>query len=78
MSRDISRGAIKKGMSPDHCFHFKNSTEAGQFLQDRVNVGDLILIKGSQGVRLEKAVKEIMAEPSRAVEFLVRQEKLWV
>ena len=78
MSRDISRAAIEKGMSQDQCFHFRNSIEAGQFLQDRINAGDLILIKGSQGVRLEKAVKEIMAEPQRAKEFLVRQEKSWV
>ena len=60
------------------CFSFKDSGEAGKFLQQRIKEGDLILIKGSQGVRMEKAVKEIMAEPLKAKDLLVRQEKPWV
>ena len=40
--------------------------------------GDLILVKGSQGVRMEKVVEEIMAEPERKKELLVRQEKKWL
>ncbi len=77
MSRDIARGAIKAGMPADHCFHFKDSIEAGKFLQDQIKAGDLILIKGSQGVRMERAVKEIMAEPQFASQLLVRQGKGW-
>jgi len=76
-ARDIVRGAVDEGMNPDHCFNFKTSLEAGKFLQDRISEGDLILIKGSQGVRMERAVKEIMAEPQRAEELLVRQDKGW-
>lgn len=78
MSRDIVRGAVKKGMDKNQCFNFKNSVEAGRFLQQRIGEGDLILVKGSQGVLMEKTVKEIMAEPQRAAELLVRQEKPWV
>ncbi|MFA6254689.1 MAG: UDP-N-acetylmuramoyl-tripeptide--D-alanyl-D-alanine ligase [Patescibacteria group bacterium] len=78
ISRDTVRGAIKKGMSKDHCFNFPNSLEAGKFLQQRINEGDLLLIKGSQGMRMEKAVKELMAEPQKAAELLVRQDKEWV
>jgi UDP-N-acetylmuramoyl-tripeptide--D-alanyl-D-alanine ligase len=77
-SRDIYRGAKAAGMGGDHMFHFPYSEEAGWFLQERINQGDLILIKGSQGVRMEKAVKEIMAEPMRAQELLVRQDKEWL
>jgi len=77
MSRDMVRGAVKAGMSEDNCFNFKNSQEAGDFLQKRINEGDLILAKGSQGVRMERAVKEIMAEPQKANELLVRQDKSW-
>ena len=77
ISRDIVRGAVKAGMSKDNCFNFKNSLEAAKFLQDRIAEGDLILIKGSQGVRMEKAVKELMAEPEKAEDLLVRQGKEW-
>lgn len=77
MSRDIVRGAIKKGIAKDNCFNFKNSVEAGKFLQQKIDDGDLILVKGSQGIRMEKAVKEIMARPDKAEELLVRQDKTW-
>jgi hypothetical protein len=36
------------------------------------------LIKGSQGLRMEKIVKEVMAEPMDAPNLLVRQTKEWL
>ena len=39
--------------------------------------GDYILVKGSQGVRLEKLVEEIMAHPEDAPQLLVRQNEEW-
>lgn len=77
-SRDIVRGAIDSGMPRDFCFNFKDSLAAGKFLQQRINQGDIILVKGSQGMRMERIVKEIMAEPLKARELLVRQEWPWV
>jgi len=74
-SRDIDRGAEEAGMKRDNIFHFSNSDEAGLFVQERIRQGDLVFVKGSQGVRMEKVVKEIMAEPLRAEELLVRQGK---
>ncbi|MBI4779279.1 UDP-N-acetylmuramoyl-tripeptide--D-alanyl-D-alanine ligase [Candidatus Falkowbacteria bacterium] len=76
-SRDIARGAIKAGMKEDNIFHFASAEEAGKFIQERIKSGDIILVKGSQGARMEKVVKEIMAEPLRAKELLVRQGKEW-
>ncbi|MBU4216816.1 UDP-N-acetylmuramoyl-tripeptide--D-alanyl-D-alanine ligase [Candidatus Parcubacteria bacterium] len=76
-SRDIDHGAIEAGMKTDNVFHFNNSEEAGLFVQEKIRQGDLIFVKGSQGVRMEKVVKEIMAEPLRAEELLVRQDKEW-
>ncbi|OGY66370.1 MAG: hypothetical protein A3I89_00920 [Candidatus Harrisonbacteria bacterium RIFCSPLOWO2_02_FULL_41_11] len=38
---------------------------------------DLILVKGSQGMRMEKIVEKIMAEPRQKKELLVRQNKKW-
>ncbi|MFH1661840.1 MAG: UDP-N-acetylmuramoyl-tripeptide--D-alanyl-D-alanine ligase [Candidatus Falkowbacteria bacterium] len=76
-SRDIARGAKRIGMLSDNVFHFANTYNAGKFIQERISQGDLILIKGSQGMRMEKIVKEIMAEPLRAKELLVRQGEEW-
>jgi UDP-N-acetylmuramoyl-tripeptide--D-alanyl-D-alanine ligase len=76
-ARDIIRGASDAGLTDDYIFYFDGSEEAGRFLQNRIKAGDIILAKGSQGVRMEKAVKEIMAEPERAAEMLVRQTAEW-
>ncbi len=76
-ARDIVRGAQAEGLADEHIFYFDKLAEAGHFLQNRIKAGDLILVKGSQGMRLEKIVKEIMAEPEKAGELLVRQGKEW-
>jgi len=76
-ARDIARSAEEAGMARDNIFEYTDVAEAGRFIQQRIEQGDLILVKGSQGMRLEKIVKEIMAEPLRAKELLVRQEEEW-
>jgi len=76
-SRDIIRAALENGMSEPNVFYFNQALEAGAFLQEKLKAGDIVLVKGSQGMRLEKIVKEIMAEPERAAELLVRQGKEW-
>lgn len=76
-SQDIMRGALDAGMDSDAVFHFDNVETAGKFLEDRIKIGDLILVKGSQGMRMEKIVKEIMANPIKADELLVRQGEGW-
>jgi UDP-N-acetylmuramyl pentapeptide synthase len=73
----IARQAIKKGMHEVSVFSFDYALDAGKFLQDRIHKGDIILAKGSQVARMEKVVKEIMAEPMRAAELLCRQGKEW-
>lgn len=77
-SRDIDRGAIEAGMLRDDIFNFKSSDDAKIFVQNRIMEGDLVLVKGSQGIRMEKIVLEIMAEPMRAKELLVRQDESWI
>ncbi len=74
----IAESARGAGTSRDSIFEFQDIYGAGKFLQDKIQRGDIILIKGSQGVRLEKVVKEIMAEPEKAGELLVRQNKEWL
>ena len=76
-SKTIAKEALKRGMHEMQIFSFDYAEEAGRFLQDRIHKGDVILIKGSQVSRMEKVVKEVMAEPRRAEELLVRQGEDW-
>ncbi|MCA9384344.1 MAG: hypothetical protein KC662_01400 [Candidatus Magasanikbacteria bacterium] len=77
-------GALAGGMSADRIHHIEDTPEAGLFLQDLIKPGDIILAKASQGgldtkgVRMERVIKELMAEPLRAKDLLVRQEGKWV
>ncbi len=75
---DADVAAKAAGANEDHVFHFSNTDEAGRFVQERMKMGDLILVKGSQGMRMERVVKEIMAEPLDAPKLLVRQDKDWL
>lgn len=76
-SRDIARGAKEAGMDENTVFMFSNPEDAGKFIQNRIKQNDLVLIKGSQGIRCEKIVKEIMADPLSAKNLLVRQTGIW-
>ncbi|MEK7513180.1 MAG: UDP-N-acetylmuramoyl-tripeptide--D-alanyl-D-alanine ligase [Patescibacteria group bacterium] len=74
----IAEAAVKAGLSKRSVFTFTNVREAGLFLQEKLQEGDLALLKASQAVRLEKVVKEVMADPARAAELLVRQNQEWL
>lgn len=76
-ARGFIRGAKEEGMEDDYIFYFDRPEEAAHFLQNRIKAGDVLLVKGSQGARMEKVVKELMAEPERAAELIVRQGKEW-
>ncbi|MFA5129905.1 MAG: UDP-N-acetylmuramoyl-tripeptide--D-alanyl-D-alanine ligase [Patescibacteria group bacterium] len=73
----IAEAAIANGMDASRVHTFANSLEAGRFLQNEIKSGDLILVKGSQGSRMEKVVKELMAEPLQAPFLLVRMSDEW-
>mgnify|MGYP001579878337 CR=1 FL=1 len=76
-ARDIARGALAAGMDQSAVFTYGNAADAGTFVQKRLGKGDIVLVKGSQAARTEKVVKELMAEPLRAPELLVRQGAAW-
>lgn len=77
-SKATANAAKEAGLDLHRVFSFSSSSEAGKFLQDRMKQGDVILVKGSQGSRMEKVVKEIMAEPLQAPKLLVRQDPFWL
>jgi UDP-N-acetylmuramoyl-tripeptide--D-alanyl-D-alanine ligase len=57
--------------------YFETPDEAGDFLRRNMQIGDLILVKGSQSMRMEKVVEKIMKNPSDADKILCRQSKKW-
>jgi UDP-N-acetylmuramoyl-tripeptide--D-alanyl-D-alanine ligase len=65
-------------MPKENIYTFETSDLAKKKVQDLIKEGDLILIKGSQGMRMEKIVEEIMAEPEKKKDLLVRQNKKWL
>lgn len=56
---------------------FATSREAAQAIEALLRPSDLVLVKGSQSIRMERVVEEVMAEPQRAPELLVRQTVDW-
>jgi UDP-N-acetylmuramoyl-tripeptide--D-alanyl-D-alanine ligase len=77
-SRTLAESAIDAGLEEDNVLQFDTSAEAGKYIKDIIQAGDVILVKGSQSTRMEKVVYEIMAEPERASDLLVRQEEEWL
>jgi len=69
--------AVEAGMDKENVHSFETAEKAGRFLQDIMQEGELVLVKGSQGMRMEKVVLEIMAEPEKAKDLLVRQTDEW-
>lgn len=60
-------------------YETEDPVEAGRLVktQIRPQAGDAVLVKASQGVRLEKTVGQLLRDPSRASELLVRQDARW-
>jgi len=77
-SKQTAAAAREAGLDDDQIVSFSDSASAGKFLQEKLRRGDVVLIKGSQGLRMEKIVKEVMAEPLEAKKLLVRQSKEWL
>ncbi len=73
----IGDGALDAGFAQKELYIFESSITAGKFLEAMIEEGDVILIKGSQGVRMERTVKMIMKNPKDAPKLLCRQEKEW-
>lgn len=65
-------------MPTENIHWFARSLEAALVVQRLLEPGDVVLVKGSQGMRMERIVREIMAEPEHAKDLLVRQSQRWL
>ena len=59
---EIVNGAIEAGMPASQAHFFDDSTAAAAFLADFVRPGDLLLVKGSRGVKMERIVEALHAK----------------
>ncbi|MCC2630932.1 MAG: UDP-N-acetylmuramoylalanyl-D-glutamyl-2,6-diaminopimelate--D-alanyl-D-alanyl ligase [Candidatus Paceibacter sp.] len=77
-SRATADAALDAGMNSENIFQFEKSQEAGKFMESVIKPGDIVYIKGSQSIRMERAVKELMRHPEHAHKLLVRQDRHWL
>lgn len=75
--QDAVLSALENGFPREHIFHFADPISAGEKLHSLVREGDLVLIKGSQGMRMEKVAEKIVAKEINPVEVLCRQSADW-
>lgn len=78
MRHKIVQGAMENGFSGDNIVEFRDSVEAGQTVRNLIKSNELILVKGSQGARMELIVKALMRNPEDAKKLLVRQTGEWI
>ena len=56
MAKDLVEGA--NGLSETR--FFSNADETGEFLSNEIKAGDLVLVKGSRGVRTERVIEKLL------------------
>ena len=73
----IADEAIKAGLDKTNIFCYDTSIEAKTPIKNELQEGDVILVKGSQGARMELISEEIMRFPEQAEKLLPRQSAEW-
>ncbi len=77
-ARHVAETILSLSYDENNISCFDDAVSAGKFLQNIIESGDLILVKGSQAMRLERVVEEIMRHPEDKSTLLVRQEPEWL
>jgi UDP-N-acetylmuramoyl-tripeptide--D-alanyl-D-alanine ligase len=64
-AEEFVKAAVAAGHPADYAKFFQNSAEAAEFLAKFIHSGDLLLLKGSRGVKMEKILEAIDARHGR-------------
>lgn len=75
-ARAIAFAAQEASMPEEQVHSFDTSAEAATFLAAFIQQNDAVLIKGSQGIRMERIAEALIADPYDR-RLLVRQDKEW-
>ncbi len=62
LSKHMIKGALAAGKRKNQIFSFKNSMEAAEEIWPLIREGDLILVKGSRGIKIEKIIKKLKSK----------------
>lgn len=65
-ARDVVRGARRAGMQPERTFAFRHVEEAATHVEQIIEPGDVILVKGSRALAMEKIVEQLRVPMRRA------------
>jgi len=67
-AREMARGAVARGMADTQVHFFTEVNPANDFVTRNVRQGDLLLVKGSRGVHLEKIVQALRSYHTELVD----------
>jgi UDP-N-acetylmuramoyl-tripeptide--D-alanyl-D-alanine ligase len=77
LAQGIYEQALRSALTKDRVHHFSDAVGAGEYLKTFVRAGDIVLVKGSQSMRMERVAEALIARGLKAEDYLVRQEEEW-
>ncbi len=76
--RFLHEELLKKGFERKNSLHCDDPAQAGEIVGKFLAAGDLVLVKGSQGMRMEKTVEKLVDLSSAEIaRLLPRQDDSW-
>ena len=77
LTGEAADAATENGMPQERVMRRLDAETAATTLVGTIDENDVVLVKGSQSMRMERVVKAAMAHPEEASKLLVRQESEW-
>jgi UDP-N-acetylmuramoyl-tripeptide--D-alanyl-D-alanine ligase len=76
-AKGIGDAALEDGMRASAVHHFETSLDAVAHIESLIEPSDVVLVKGSQSIRMERIVRPLLADFADVPE-LVRQDEEWL
>ncbi len=74
----FKEGAVSVKMPEKNIHDFNTSVEAAEFMKGFVQNSDIVLVKGSQGMRMERVVVALLADYEKQKNSVPRQDREWL